>query len=250
MNWGRAKTILIYAFLLLNIVLGYQLWQEMRERIHDELDWTALSEVAKKMMDVKKIKVKAKIPAETPALGEITYRFMKRNGSWTALSMSQHSKIMFIQNNLIKLLQAEIPHIEQYRYDPLIGKNGVFIMQQQLPNKLPIFEITLELAHSQQKIKQFRQQYVEVVELQENKKQKILPATQALEHIILSALLPGSVVKNIQLGYHGQIFGAAKTQVAAPSWRILLENDEIYYVNAISGAIDTLPSEKRENERR
>lgn len=249
MDWSRAKNIMIYAFLLLNIVLGYQLWQEVRDQMHSELDWTSLSDAAKKMMEVKKIQVTAKIPSETPALREITYRFLKRGDQLEPLKQPQDTKIVFAENDLIKSLQGDIPHIEMYRYDPLTGRNGTFVLHQRLPNGLPIFEVTLELAHSQQKIQGFRQQYVELIEAKESKEQKILPASQALEHVILSALMSGAVVKNVQLGYHGQIFDAANTQVAAPSWRILLENDEVYYVNAISGAIDTPQEGKKENDR-
>lgn len=44
MDWGRAKNVLIYAFLLLNLVLGYQLWNDLREQadsIRTLLPWRA-----------------------------------------------------------------------------------------------------------------------------------------------------------------------------------------------------------------
>ncbi|WP_235075275.1 hypothetical protein [Paenibacillus alvei] len=66
MDWGRAKNILIYAFLLLNIVLGYQLWQEVRDQMHSELDWTSLSDAAKKMMEVKRFKLQPRFLQRHP----------------------------------------------------------------------------------------------------------------------------------------------------------------------------------------
>lgn len=249
MDWSRAKSVLIYAFLLLNIVLGYPLWQEVSDRMHSEMDWTSLSDAVKRVMDTKKIRVTAKIPSETPILHEITYRFVKRGQKFESLKIPLSSRIVFIEKDLIQSLQEDIPHIKMYQYDQLASRSRTFVLHQKLPNGLPIFEVNLELVHSQQKIKSFRQQWVELIEAKESKGQKILPASQTLEHVILNVLMSGVAIIDIQLGYHGQIFDAANTQVAAPSWRILLDNDEVYYVNAISGAIDIPQGRKKENGR-
>ncbi|MBN3524270.1 two-component system regulatory protein YycI [Paenibacillus apiarius] len=245
MDWSRAKNVLIYAFLLLNIVLGYQLWQDMRDRMHSDLDWTSLSEETRIIMDMKKIQVTAKIPAETPSLREITYRFVNRGKMEVPLKTPKDSVIIFSEKDLIRSLQGEIPNIDMYRYDETVGGTGPFLFHQRLPNGLPIFEVTLKLMHRSQKITAYQQQYVELVESKTNKEQKILPASQALGIVIEKYLLPGSVVRNVQLGYHGQLF-EAETQVAAPSWRITLDNDEVYYVNAINAAVDTSQAGKKE----
>jgi regulatory protein YycI of two-component signal transduction system YycFG len=71
------------------------------------------------------------------------------------------------------------------------------------------------------------------------KEQQVLPASTAAAHLIENYLPAGSVIKDIRLGYHGQIFPDAETQVSAPSWRVLLENGEMYYVNAISAEVTT-----------
>ncbi|MCE5172457.1 two-component system regulatory protein YycI [Paenibacillus profundus] len=243
MDWSRAKNVLIYAFLLLNIVLGYQLWQDVRDRMHSDLDWTSLSEETRQIMDVKHIQVPAKIPAETPTLREITYRFVNRGTERVPIQTPKDSTIIFLEKELIRSLQGDIRHIEMYRYDELSGKPGTFVLHQRLANGLPIFEVSLELSVSEQKITAYRQQYVELIETKSNKEQKILPASQALGSVI-EKVMPGSIVKDIRLGYHGQIFDA-ETQVSAPSWRIMLEN-EVYYVNAINGAVDNSQAGKKE----
>ncbi|BFH18087.1 two-component system regulatory protein YycI [Paenibacillus melissococcoides] len=248
MDWSRAKNILIYAFLLLNIVLGYQLWQDIREQLHSDLDWTSLSEETRQMMDLKRIQVTAKIPAETPALREITYRFVRRDPEPVPLENPQDSTIIFSEKDLVRGLQGEIPHIEMYRYDSFSGSVDTFLLHQRLANGLPIFEVTLELSTRSQKITAYRQQYVELIEPKVNQEQKILSASKALQSVIDNVLAPGSVVKDIQLGYHGQLFDA-DTQVAAPSWRILLENGEVYYVNAMNGAVDSSQAGKKESEK-
>jgi len=33
MDWGRAKSVLIVSFLVLNVLLGYQLWLNVRDQV-------------------------------------------------------------------------------------------------------------------------------------------------------------------------------------------------------------------------
>jgi hypothetical protein len=47
----------------------------------------------------------------------------------------------------------------------------------------------------------------------------------------------GSVITDIQLGYHGQRFDS-ETQPMLPFWRIVLEKGAPYYVQAFSGAVE------------
>ena len=248
MDWSRAKSILIYAFLLLNIVLGYQLWQDVRVHINTEQDWTSLSEETRRIMDVKQITVTSNIPAETPSLSEISYRMLDSDERKTVMQEPVESKVLYMSTrDMINELEDEIPHIEVYQYDQAIGGDGTFILHQQMVNGLPLFEVKLELYYENQLINAFRQKYAEISDMKTADGQKILPASQALDTVIEKHLSPGSNVIDIKLGYHGQLFDT-ETQVAAPSWRLLLENGDIYYMNAINGAVEHVPAGKKENE--
>lgn len=246
MDWSRAKSVLIYAFLLLNIVLGYQLWQDIRDQMHTELDWTSLSEETRRIMDVKRIEVTANIPAETPSLREISYRLVKTDIGFKSLLTPVESKVLYMsKRDIVRELEDEIPNIQYYIYDQAIGGDGIFTMQQQMVNGLPLFEVKLELQHESGQIIAYRQQYAEIDDTKTSDDQKILPASQALDTVIEKNLAPNSVVTDVRLGYHGQLFDT-ETQVAAPAWRLLLDNGDIYYMNAINGAVEHVPVRKKE----
>lgn len=248
MDWSRAKSVLIYAFLLLNIVLGYQLWQDVRDQINTEQDWTTLSEETRRIMDVKQIQVTSKIPSETPSLREITYRYEKKTSFKNILTTPIESRVLYAtKREMVRALEEAIPHIEMYQLDQQLSDESKFVLHQQMVNGLPLFEVKLELYYENREIVAFRQQYAEIEDSKTAQEQKILPASQALDTLIEKNLPPGTVVTDIQLGYHGQVFDT-DTQVAAPTWRLLLDNGDIYYMNAINGAVEHVPSGKKETK--
>jgi regulatory protein YycI of two-component signal transduction system YycFG len=94
------------------------------------------------------------------------------------------------------------------------------------------------LYNKDQKIRAYRQDLIQVLSSEGTKDQQVLPASIAVTPLIEKQLPAGSVIKDIRLGYHGQIFDTEE-QLSAPSWRVLLESGEVYYVHAISGEVDT-----------
>ncbi|UHA75397.1 two-component system regulatory protein YycI [Paenibacillus sp. 481] len=245
MDWGRAKNILIFAFLLLNIVLGYQLWQELDDRMSTEMDWTSLSEETRQNMELHNIQVATKIPTDTPELSNIEYRLVKRDREMVPLKTPRDSKVVFSQQEMQRTFKDEIEHVEQYSHDQKLFDEKVFVLHQQMTNGLPLFDVTLKLRFSDQKITHYEQNYAIVVTKTAAKAQKIIHASQALSTVIENNLSPGSVVKDIRLGYHGTFpLYDSEQQLAGPTWRILLENGEVYYFNAIQGGVDSSQGKK------
>jgi regulatory protein YycI of two-component signal transduction system YycFG len=66
----------------------------------------------------------------------------------------------------------------------------------------------------------------------------VLPAAKVVASLIEAYLPDGAIISDIQLGYKGQIFDSEK-QVSAPSWRVMLESGDLFYVHAISGEVAT-----------
>ncbi|WP_027094440.1 two-component system regulatory protein YycI [Cohnella thermotolerans] len=238
MDWGRAKNVLILAFLLLNIVLGYQLWLEWQERIDSSVDWTSLPPETRQIMTNKGIRVDAEIPTETPEMREITYRLLENpdggSGSPIPLESQPNTRVVFAPEELQQALGGAIPELSEYRFDNLGSNEKMFVLNRMVDG-WPIFDVKIELFYKDQKITAYHQDRIEILPYGEAKLQKVLPATKAVANLIDRNYLPaGSVIKEIQLGYHGQIFDS-ETQVSAPSWRVLLEDGEVFYVHAISG---------------
>ncbi|MCJ8013019.1 two-component system regulatory protein YycI [Paenibacillus sp. KQZ6P-2] len=264
MDWGRAKNVLIYAFLLLNLVLGYQLWVDVREQADTNLDFASLSESTQKVMKEKSIQLQCQIPSMTPQLPKITYQYVNGEsiGEQVPLKDKIESQLIFKDKELVSALQGVIPDIENYWYDPLAseymsksemervkqaGAAGRFVMHPLVDQKWPLFNDQLELYYSEQRIISYRQSPIEISALADEENQKMMPASNALKTLVERHLPPGSIIKDIQLGYYGQVYNS-ESQVAAPSWRFTLESGDMYYVQGVSGDV-TVSSPKTEKEK-
>jgi regulatory protein YycI of two-component signal transduction system YycFG len=245
MDWRRAKSVLIISFLMLNVLLGSQLWMEWRERLNTAVDWTSLPPETQQFMRDKHIQVddNAKIPTETPVMRELTYTFKQRAEAGISdrisIAPSPETRIVYFEAEMAQALGGVIPELGSYTLDQPGSRDGVFVFNR-MEGRWPMFDIHLELFHSEQKIRAYLQDLVQIKPSVDAKEQQVLPAAKALAIVIERNLPAGSVIKEIRLGYHGEIFVDAESQVSAPSWRVLLENgEEVYYVNAISAEVTT-----------
>ncbi|WHY19459.1 two-component system regulatory protein YycI [Paenibacillus sp. G2S3] len=239
MDWGRAKNVLICAFLGLNLLLCYQLWIDLRDQVSANLDFTSLSEETQAVMEQKGIRVLCPIPASTPQLPNITYRYSaeEQNEPPIKLDVPIDSKLIYSSfSDLSKALENQIPDIANYRFDSQESEVGKFVLHPLVQNEWSLFRVRLELINSDQKIVAFRSPKIEIGASSSDKEQKVLPASQALSSLIEKYFPADSVVKEIELGYYGELFNS-ESQVASPMWRFMLENGNAYYVDAISADI-------------
>lgn len=240
MDWSRAKSVLILAFLVLNVVLGYQLWENVSERLNTGQKLGDLDADTVRMMKERGIGLAttASIPSVTPELRDLTYRFKASNSDKeVTLQKPVDSRIIFDEKELLAQLGSVIPDLAQYQYDQLASTDGVFVLYRMAGGR-PMFDVKLELFYSNQnqKITAYRQTQVELVDAEESDAHEVLPASKAIVPLVDKYLEEGSVIKEISLGYHGQLFNS-ETQYAAPSWRVLLENGKPFYVHAISAEV-------------
>ncbi len=243
MDWRRAKSVLIFAFLMLNVLLGYQLWTEWRAQVNSSVGFTALSAETQEAMQEKGIRLDAKIPTDTPAMRDLSFRLLQDSAGAgkrdpIQLDSQPEARIVFNPEELMAFLGGVIPELGKYAYDDPGSREGVFVLNRMVDG-FPMFDIHLELYNSEQKIQAYRQDLIQILESDGAREQQVLAASKAVAHLIENYLPQGSVIKDIRLGYHGQIFPDAETQVSAPSWRVLLENGEVYYVHAISAEVTT-----------
>lgn len=97
MEWGRAKTILILAFLMLNLILAYQVW-ESKLRLPDESNDIQL--IAEEVMAVaasKNIQIEAAIPTETPRMNEITVTFEDEGIVGNVVTFTEPAKMQAVR---------------------------------------------------------------------------------------------------------------------------------------------------------
>lgn len=246
MDWGRAKNVLIYAFLLLNLVLGYQLWMDYREQAGSSLDFTSLSENTQRVMEENRIQVLSPIPSETPQLPKIAYKYsVPGQGKPVELEEPVETKLIYSdQKELVDALETQIPDITEYRHDQYADKENAFVFRPLVNGEWPLFNVELELFHESQKIESFRKPVLEILSTNDMEQQKVLSASKALGTLIERNFIPPrSSVKEIQLGYYGQMFNT-DVELAAPAWRFTLDNGEMIYVQGISGDVFTPKAEK------
>lgn len=238
MDWGRAKNVLIISFLLLNILLGYQLWLDIREQLNINVNTAELPQDKVLLMQQKHISLEANLPLETPDLGDLTYLLhsdSRKNAEPVTLDKPVDSTIIYSKAQLVKTLGNRIPELDQYEFDLLNSSVDKFVLYRVVDGR-PMFDVKLTLYISNQKITSFLQDRVELLGSGEAK--QVLPAAKVVASLIETYLPDGAVISDIQLGYKGQIFDSEK-QVSAPSWRVMLENGQLFYVHAISGEVAT-----------
>ncbi len=245
MDWRRAKSVLIVSFFMLNVLLGYQLWTEWRERLNTTVDWTSLSPETQQIMREKNITflAEAKIPTDTPTMSsELTYSFQQRiatnAGERVAFAKPPETRVVYNEQELTTALGGIVPDLASYQFDYPGSRQGVFVFNR-IVGGYPMFKIHMELFYSEQRILAYSQDVIELKPSEGAKDQQVLPASKAIANLIERNLPAGSTIKEIKLGYYGEIFPDAERQVSAPSWRVLLENGETYYVNAINAEVAT-----------
>jgi regulatory protein YycI of two-component signal transduction system YycFG len=239
MDWSRAKMVLILSFLFLNLLLGYQMWVTRWDPGLLNSDMSAFKEETKQLLTSKNIKVMNTIPKDVPKLKQISVKFADNNGNpkLVALQVPLPFTNFTAKNSLRDLaLKADIPNATQYQLDRGLVKADVILFNQMHEN-VPMFDVTLQLFAKKAEITGYKQAFVEVQSGVEQKVQKVISAYTAVRSLAENYLPVGSVITDIQLGYHGQRFDS-ETQPMLPFWRIVLENGDQKYVQAFSGAVE------------
>lgn len=248
MDWGRAKLVLIISFLLLNIVLGYQLFTNRLDRL-TVADAAVVKEETLKLLESRNIELSvSKVPKETPKLSGVNYTMRLNHESLQPVAGSISANGLMRSGPSVKDLEkAGVIHADSYSADPALSRKGELQVYHQEYNKLPLFDVDLQLVIAEGKITGYKQAYVEVqsgvdTSVKDNPRQEVISAYTALSSLAESSLPSHSVITDIRLGYHGQTFNS-ESQYMMPNWRVVLATGEIYYVQAFNGAVQK-PAEK------
>lgn len=244
MNWSRAKTILICSFLLLNMILGFQLWStNLSNQTEISLDTSGTIEEMNRALQSKNIRLTDELPTDVTKMKVITVKYDDsiKPGDEKALK-TPISMSALLGKGASKEVQAqsEIPNFNLYQLDPAVRKKGIYVFNQ-LYGKLPLFDVTVELNEENGEITSYRQAYVEVESGVEQTEQKLIPAQLAVRSLVDNYLSEGSIITEVRLGYHGQPYNS-QTQPMFPHWRITVDNGDtrdIYYLQAFNGAVES-----------
>lgn len=237
MDWGRAKTILIVSFLLLNLMLGYQLWHDRVATSAKDSDTREVTRQIEAIMASRNIGLKTNIPQETPSMRELEFTIYPSQGEprkvqlQTAIPVSQLSD----RATLGEALSREIPDGASYELDLLESGDGVYVLYQ-MYGGYPLFDVKLKLHVTDGEVRAYSQSHAEILGAFTGEQQKVLSGLRAVG-ILAEKLEPGTNIIDIRLGYHGQEFNT-ETRILAPYWRIMTDHNERYFVHAITGAVE------------
>ncbi|WP_281883335.1 two-component system regulatory protein YycI [Paenibacillus sp. YYML68] len=240
MDWGRAKTILILSFLLLNVVLGFQLSTSRTELL--ELGVNPDSQVMEELqqlLKLKNIQVPADIPKEKQKLKEIVARFDDYHEVERPIPVPTPFKFDPLINKgtfTDMLAKTGIPNTDSYQFDPVTSDTSTFVFHQ-LYGSLPMFEAQLKLFEKDGMVTSYQQGYVRIMSEGTQPEQSVISPYIALRSLVENYLEPGTVITGVRLGYHGQLYNS-QTLYMVPTWRISLGNGDLYWVHAINGAVE------------
>lgn len=258
MDWSRTKTIFIVTFFVLDLFLGFQLYQkqsnnqfeyisESSVKIEDQLEnagiaYPELPEAPKSLPHV---------------IGE-TYTFSKDEIASVSsddlmVTVSEDHVILhaaFIDPKKTLGAEAESKSVvashalfhDEYVFSEYLSEKRKELVFIQTYEGRPIFQredsptgqIVVQL-NSDEDISGFTQTYLETSE--EGSEQEILTPIKAINQLFNNKKLKNQdEITHIELGYYSLIEG--KVQVLAPTWFIEVNESRHYYVNAINGLID------------
>lgn len=257
-DWSRTKTIFIITFFVLDLFLGYQLYQKQSNN-----QFEYMSESSVKMEDqLKNAEITyEELPSVPKKLSHVigeAHTFTKDEidkieKEDVKITKTDDSKQLFGTFNEPKstigteaearsLVESYILYSNEYIYsDALSRKDKEFTFIQTYDGR-PIFQkednangqVKIQL-DSEGKMMSFSQTYLTTTE--EGNEQEILTAINAIYQLYnKNKLKTNDTITHIKLGYYSIIEG--KVQVLAPTWLIEVNEERHYYVNAINGLID------------
>jgi regulatory protein YycI of two-component signal transduction system YycFG len=251
LDWSKTKTIFIITFLILDIFLAYQFIQKrnssqldviLETTIEEQLEANGITyvELPKDITKVAYLSGESKIFTLEETKKLVNQKVVIGNqpilqaSFINPISLSnpqdQHFLSDFVERNIIsgkdyafwKFDEKEKQIIFFQKYNgKVIYKNpsSMLLLHLNENNEIISYEQTL------------------LNDLEEYEKQEIVPAIKAIETLYKkNHLKPGDHVTNIELGYYALVQFTA-SQVLTPTWHIVVNGKEDYYVNAFEGQV-------------
>ncbi|MBN2908141.1 two-component system regulatory protein YycI [Polycladomyces sp. WAk] len=245
MDWNRAKTVLILAFLCLNAFLAVQLLEIQQERSRLLNVAQSTMKDLKQLLANKKIQLRRSIPEEQPTIPLLEAHLEQPGDGWERTD-GAYLKHFYTPpsasrpDDLNQLLRREIENFSTYRTDTVLPQSGNRVYYQTWEG-YPLFEGKVEANLKNGRLTDIRWTPLSI--RAEETRQRVTPAYVALLNLIESGKVPAEArILTIELGYHGQQYDA-ESMVLSPVWRVVVQDKnnppDTYYVNALTGAVES-----------
>ncbi|RAL23380.1 two-component system regulatory protein YycI [Thermoflavimicrobium daqui] len=232
MDWHRAKTILIIAFIFLDLFLGFQLYTTMQAKSQYMNKNEQMPEQAfQTQLRQKQIKLGKPLPSD-PAQINVFKAKVSNLPSWQkgerGSYVKTYSKPIYVkdESSLNKLLSTIVPHFSDYRYSKSDSKPNERVYLQ-TKEDLQIFNGRLVVQLEKNKLKAIElSHYTFTQSLDEL---PINSAQSSLLSLIESEKISKKIIHEVSLGYWA--YPTAEEETILPVWRIYI-GDTYYLVPA------------------
>lgn len=254
MDWSKIKTIFIITFLVLDVFLGYQFIQKRNSNqidvaleisIEDQLkqDEITYIELPKKDVNENYISGKQKLFNEEELKMLDNQKVVIVDSAIIQATFNKPISLpeTNIEYRLSQFLKEEVISGDRYTFWNFNEETRTFYYFQQYKNKTIYNNYSAMLMihlNENNQIVSYEQSMLDEIE-EYKREEDIIPAIKALEILYKRDLLkPGSHVTKVELGYYGLfLFNTSKTYVLTPTWRIVVDDNEDYYVNGLEGQV-------------
>lgn len=250
MDWSRTKTILIWAFLLLDLFLGYQVYVTRINFWNDKEVTQGDKWNMELYLNQQNISLETEVPQDTPEMAYLNAEYVGINPlslqelpgiQATMEKMSLAAKLdpplqirgQITPNELLRQIGPRLMHVAQYTAD-LYQSNQGRLLYWQMYEKLPVFVAPLEVYLESGSILGYRQTYFHVRK-QEGVRQVISGYTALRSLVDKQIIQPGERIESVSLGYYGSY--DADIQALAPVWRVIHDGKQ-HFVNAFTAALE------------
>lgn len=269
MDWNRTKTIFIISFLILDLFLIFQLKE--KSSINNDVDVITESTLEEQLeaeeityVDIPKETWKeAYISAKRKIFTDVDLVELRNKFENQTLSIFSEDMIVSRFDTPIPLpeigqmemiyqsIKSTVFQGDQYAYWAWYRDSDTILFFQTYKDKPIYFNesgmLVLHLNDTNDAIIGYTQTLLNTIEPvdEQGQQQEVLTAHKAIETLYKKNNLPSkSKITKIELGYFTLVPLSSGVQVFAPTWHIVVDEKQNFFVNAIEGQIQQLGNVK------
>ncbi|RSL29526.1 hypothetical protein D7Z54_30675 [Salibacterium salarium] len=261
MDWSRTKTIFVIAFLLLNTFLIYQIADKRND---SDVNIKAQNTFEVRLNDMN-ITVTDELPEEQDEISHIVGEsadieedIINQAGEENVNTLDNRFVEVTLedpyavsnQEDVSNFFDQHIWNAEEYEYDEWDSSdNQMYFNQTYNENTVVTYEedqLVLFL-NDDSEVESYIQSYLTFEE--EGKKKDMLAPYRAIEKLLDDSILSyNDEINEMEIGYYSLFPPEGMAQVLAPMYRIEVNEENEYLVNAIDGSIRTLQEVEEETD--
>ncbi|RPF51105.1 two-component system regulatory protein YycI [Aquisalibacillus elongatus] len=253
MKWGQIKTIFIISFLVLNLFLLQELLNKVERSEYDTLDKSTLED----QLAAQEIEYSLPESGQTEAyvsaeryqlteddmddLGDLLDEQTIEVGENQEVIVSEFNEPLELdfenREEAISLIKEQVLYGDQYSFWDYYEEENVLLFFQKQNDRMVYFNETSSLIvqlDEEGRAIQYRQTLLEEVEHRTEEQETIDPINVIRTLYSSDFIMPESAV-SMKMGYQRLVPLEDGVQVFVPTWEVIVNDDEHYFVNAIEG---------------